>query len=159
MYARAAVATFIQCGISWSSTATATDTYIGGSSACDPPSMVETRSSPRVGHMRASPSSARTPAQPVRHAACARNASPQSPAARASLRTPRPPGSPARRRRVLSKRRARAPLPPSASWYPFPRNAHCAYPGIGPHRSIGFLVGEPRRSVRILVKMYTGFSV
>ena len=49
------------------------------------------------------------------------------------------------RRRVLSKWRARAPLPPSASWYPFPRNAQCAYPGIGPHRSIGFLVGEPRR--------------
>ena len=30
------------------------------------------------------------------------------------------------RRRVLSKRRARAPLPPSASWYPFPRYAQCA---------------------------------
>jgi hypothetical protein len=30
------------------------------------------------------------------------------------------------RRRVLSKRRARAPLPPSASWCPFPRNAQCA---------------------------------
>ena len=134
---------------------------IRGSSACDPPSMVDTRSSPRVGHMRASPSSARTPAQPVRRAACAHNASPQSPAARASLvaRVGAGAASPARRRRVLSKRRARAPLPPSASWYPFPRNAQCAYPGIGPHRSIGFLVGEPRRSVRILVKMYTGFSV
>ena len=134
---------------------------IRGSSACDPPSMVETRSSPRVGHMRASPSSARTPAQPVRRAACAHNASPQSPAARASLvaRVGAGAASPARRRRALSKWRARAPLPPSASWYPFLRNAQCAYPGIGPHRSIGFLVGEPRRSVRILVKMYTGFSV
>ena len=113
--------------------------------------MVDTRSSPRVGHVRASPSSARTPAQPVRRAACANNASPQSPAARASLvaRVGAGAASPARRRRVLSKRRARAPLPPSASWYPFPRNAQCAYPGIGPHRSIGFLVGEPRRSVRI----------
>ena len=113
--------------------------------------MVDTRSSPRVGHMRASPSSARTPAQPVRRAACAHNASPQSPAARASLvaRVGAGAASPARRRRVLSKRRACAPLPPSA----FPRNAQCAYPGIGPHRSIGFLVGEPRRNVRILVKM------
>ena len=37
------------------------------------------------------------------------------------------------RRRVLSKRRARAPLPPSASWYPFPRYAQCAtLASIGP---------------------------
>ena len=43
--------------------------------------------------------------------------------------------------RVLSMRRARAPLPPSASWYPFPRYAQCAtLASIGPHRSIGLLV-------------------
>ena len=66
--------------------------------------------------MRASPSSARTPAQPVRRAACAHNASPQSPATRALLvaRVGAGAASPARRRRVLSKRRARASLPPSA---------------------------------------------
>ena len=27
------------------------------------------------------------------------------------------------------------------------------------HRSIGFLVGEPRRTVRLFVKMYTSVSV
>ena len=64
------------------------------------------------------------------------------------------------RRRVLSKRRARAPLPPSASWYPFPRYAQCAtLASIGPHRSIGLLVGPPRRTARILVEMCTGVSV
>ena len=42
--------------------------------------------------------------------------------------------SPARLQRALSKRMARAPLPPSASWYPYPRNAQWA---TLEHRSIG----------------------
>ena len=61
--------------------------------------------------------------------------------------------------RVLSMRRARAPLPPSASRYPFPRNAQWATLEHRSHRSIGFLVGEPRRTVRFFVKMYTCVSV